>query len=72
STPTALASRCRSRRILFSNPRKLTPEPPPEVDVIDAPLLRTLVEQLEALPPPYLVSLKVPRPIRDPNLKPAI
>ncbi|MEN9246164.1 MAG: polysaccharide deacetylase family protein [Thermostichales cyanobacterium SRBZ-1_bins_19] len=49
-----------------------TPDPPPEVDVIDAPLLRTLVEQLEALPPPSLVSLKVPRPIRDPNLKPPI
>jgi len=49
-----------------------SPDPAPEVDVIDAPLLQTLVQQLETLPPPYLVSLKVPRPLRDPNLKPQV
>jgi hypothetical protein len=49
-----------------------SPDPAPEVDVIDAPLLQTLVDQLGALPPPYLVSLKVPRPLRDPNLKPQV
>ncbi len=53
-------------------PPLFSPDPPPELDVIDAPLLQTLVDQLGALPPPYLVSLKVPRPLRDPNLKPQV
>jgi len=49
-----------------------TPTPIAGLDVIDAPLLQSLVQQLETLPPPYLVSLKVPRPVRDPNVKPQV